>query len=165
MERLKTARLIGLLHAQRAADDERSRQRRDSPEWIESTNRLDALNDRIMQAGAQELAAPEPIARDLAVDLDSRPIDDLPFHDDVVACVRRAALVAARERLASAALDRIGAAAGRIVRTHELIERAEAQLHDRYPRASLAESAPAEDGLLHLRAVRDGHVTLVARPS
>jgi hypothetical protein len=47
----KTERLIALLHAQRSEAARRAREVRGSPSWIDSSNRLDALNDRIMHDG------------------------------------------------------------------------------------------------------------------
>jgi hypothetical protein len=156
MDRTKTARLIALLHAQRAEAEHRARHPRDSHEWVDSSARLDALNDRIMHVDALG-----PINRDrddLRVDLDSRPADDAPFRQDVVDSVRHGMVVTTRERLADSTLDRVDASAERTARTRALIACAEDQLHDQYPHASLAESGTSQRGVLHLRADRDGRV-------
>jgi hypothetical protein len=42
--------------------------------------------------------------------------------------------------------------------TRDLIGRAEAEIRGRYPAVSLAETHPAEAGMLRIRADRDGRV-------
>ena len=60
LEPTKTERLIALLDAQRGEAARRARAVRGSPSWIDSSNRLDALNARIMHDTTFEPAPDEP---------------------------------------------------------------------------------------------------------
>ena len=64
LEPTKIERLIALLHAQRGEAARRARAVRGSPSWIDSSNRLDALNDRIMHDSTFESAPDEPAPAD-----------------------------------------------------------------------------------------------------
>lgn len=59
VERMTTARLIDLLHAQRRAAEQRAGQRRDSEAWLVASRQLDDLNDQIMHLGALGATAAE----------------------------------------------------------------------------------------------------------
>jgi hypothetical protein len=52
--------LIALLNAQRGEAAQRAREVRGSRRWIDSSNRLDALNNRIMHDTTFELPPDEP---------------------------------------------------------------------------------------------------------
>jgi hypothetical protein len=158
VDRTKTARLIDLLHAQRTEAEHRSGQVRGSRAWIESSARLDELNNQIMHLGTLGSPTREVIAADLEVDLDSRPVDDGPFRRHVVDSLRHVLRLVNQELLAEHAIGRLTASAERIERTQSLIERAEAELRDRYPSARLAETEPEDAGTLCLRADRDARV-------
>jgi hypothetical protein len=60
LEPTKIERLIALLNAQRGEAAQRAREVRGSRRWIDSSNRLDALNDRIMHDTTFELVPEEP---------------------------------------------------------------------------------------------------------
>jgi hypothetical protein len=165
VEGSKTERLIALLHAQRGEVARRAAQVRGSLPWIQSTNRLDRLNDQIMRlsfAGAPGATGSASVSlRDgLEVELDTRPADDAPFRRHVIDALRKAVAVDARRRQPTpSVVPAIAAAAGP---TRDQVDQAQAALHERYPHAALAavqDTPSAADEAISLRADRDGRVT------
>ena len=161
MDRTRTERLIALLHAQRSEAARRSGEVRGTPSWSESSDRLDELNDQIMHVGAFGSSTREIVGRGLELDLDSRPVDDVPFRRHVVHSIRNAVIATAGERIATAVPDWPPATAERVRQTRALVRRAEAEIHVLYPDASL-EADPKrtvqEPGAIFMRADRDGAV-------
>jgi hypothetical protein len=161
VDRTKTERLIALLHAQRSEAARRSREVRGTPSWSEASDRLDELNDQIMHVGSFGSLTRETVGRGLELDLDSRPVDDVPFRRHVVDSIRNAVIATRDERTAMAAPDRPPATAERVSQTRALVRRAEAEIHELYPDASL-EADPnrtgQESGAIFMRADRDGAV-------
>jgi hypothetical protein len=161
VDRTRTERLIALLHAQRSEAARRSGEVRGTPSWSESSDRLDDLNDQIMHVGAFGSLTREIVGRGLELDLDSRPVDDVPFRRHVVDSIRNAVVATKDERTAMAAPDRSPATAERVRQTRALIRHAEAEIHDLYPDASLATDpnrTGPEPGAIFMRADRDGAV-------
>ena len=155
MEGTKTERLIALLHAQRGEAARRAAQVRGSLPWIQSTNRLDGLNDQIMRLSFASApgSAGVSLGNGLQVELDSRPADDAPFRRRVIDALRQAVATSSKgARLAVAS----------IAPTPEEVDRAELALRTRYPRAALAtiaDPAASDRSSISLRADRDGTVT------
>ncbi len=161
MDRTRTDRLIALLHAQRSEAARRSGEVRGTPSWSESSDRLDELNDQIMHVGSFGSTTREIVGRGLELDLDSRPVDDVPFRRHVVDSIRNAVIATKDERTAMAAPDRPPAITERVRQTRALIRRAEAEIRARYPGASLAADPNRnghEPGAIFMRADRDGAV-------
>jgi hypothetical protein len=150
VDRTRTERLIALLHAQRSEAARRSGEVRGTKGWTESSDRLDDLNDQIMHVGSFGSMTREVVGRGLELDLDSRPVDDVPFRRHVIDSVRHA-LIATRHELPPATAERVR-------ETRALIQRAEAELHAVYPDASLAADlyrSGQEPGAIFMRADRD----------
>jgi hypothetical protein len=161
VDRTRTERLIALLRAQRGEAARRSAQVRGTRSWTESSDRLDNLNDQIMHADSLGSTTREIVGHGLELDLDSRPVDDVPFRRHVVDSVRRAVIATSDEHRVTAAPDRTPATAERAGRTRALIRRAEAELHVLYPQASLEADSKRtghEPGAIFMRADRDGAV-------
>jgi hypothetical protein len=161
VDRTKTERLIALLHAQRNEAARRSGEVRGTPSWSESSDRLVELNDQIMHVGAFGSLTREIVGRGLELDLDSRPVDDVPFRRHVVDSIRNAVIATKDERTAMAAPDRPPATSERVRQTGALIRRAEAEIQELYPAASLAADPSRtgqEPGAIFMRADRDGAV-------
>jgi hypothetical protein len=161
VDRTRTERLIALLRAQRSEAARRSAEVRGTRSWTESSDRLDNLNDQIMHLGSLGSTTREIVGHDLELDLDSRPVDDVPFRRHVIDSIRRAVIATRDEHKAMAAPDRTPATAERTRRTRVLIRRAKTELHVLYPQASL-EADPKrtghEPGAIFMRADRDGAV-------
>jgi len=164
VDRTRTERLIALLRAQRSEAALRSTEVRGTRSWTESSDRLDDLNDQIMHVGSLGSTTREVVGHGLELDLDSRPVDDVPFRRHVVDSIRHAVVATRDERDGSAvAADRAAATATaeRARRTRAVIRRAEAELHALYPEASLeadAERTAHEPWAIIMRADRDGAV-------
>jgi hypothetical protein len=161
VDHTRTERLIALLNAQRSEAARRSGEVRGTRSWSESSDRLDDLNDQIMHVGSFGSTTREIVGRGLELDLDSRPVDDVPFRRDVVDSIRNAVIATNDERTLMAAPDRPPATTERVRHTRALIRRAEVELHSVYPDASL-EADPnrtgQELGAIFMRAARDGAV-------
>ena len=114
-----------------------------------------------MHVGSFGSTTREIVGRGLELDLDSRPVDDVPFRRHVVDSIRNAVIATKDERTAMAAPDRPPAITERVRQTRALIRRAEAEIRARYPRASLATDpnrTGQEPGAIFMRADRDGAV-------
>ena len=161
MDRTRTERLIALLHAQRSEAARRSGEVRGTPSWSESSDRLDELNDQIMHVGSFGSLTREIVGRGLELELDSRPVDDVPFRRHVVDSIRNAVIATKDERTAMAPPDRPPVTVERVRQVRALIRRAEAAIHELYPEASLAADpnrTGQEPGAIFMRADRDGAV-------
>jgi hypothetical protein len=161
VDRTRTERLIALLHAQRSEAARRSGEVRGTPSWSESSDRLDELNDQIMHVGSFGSLTREIVGSGLELDLDSRPVDDVPFRRHVVDSIRNAVIATRNERTAMAAPDRPAATAERVRQMRALMRRAEMTIHELYPDASLAADpygTGQEPGAIFMRADRDGAV-------
>jgi len=165
VEGSKTERLIALLHAQRGEVARRAAEVRGSLTWIQSTNRLDRLNDQIMRLSFASVpgapgSATVSLRDGLEVELDTRPADDAPFRRHVIDALRKAVAIDIRRRPPTPSV--VPAIAGAAGPTRDQVDRAEAALHARYPRAALAavpDTASPADEAIALRADRDGRVT------
>jgi hypothetical protein len=96
----------------------------------------------------------------LEVELDTRPADDAPFRRHVIDALRKAVAIDIRRRPPTPRV--VPAIAGAAGPTRDQVDRAEAALHARYPRAALAavpDTASPADEAISLRADRDGRVT------
>jgi hypothetical protein len=154
-----TERLIALLHAQREEASLRAGLARDTVEWVASSDRLDGLNDQIIQTGPSGNAPGVLVGDGLELELDSRPVEDGPFRREVVATVRQAIVVLARQRAARRSLGRLTPAEQGLSKTRRLIAAAETALHARYPAATISSGRESsEPDTLALRADRDGRL-------
>jgi hypothetical protein len=159
--------MLGLLRAQRAEIALRSTFARESPEWIASCRRLDDLNDRIMYLADFDIDRFVAVGEGIQIDLDSRPVEDVPFRRQVVDAVRQAVAVVDREDVALRVQMRVEEAGRRAQSTQRVIRAAEAALRRIYPSATIRfdrepiqwrspESGEQPEPILSLRADREG---------
>lgn len=123
LDQAKTDRLLALLQAQRREAVTRSGLHRGTRDWRHSTERLDDLNERIMQPDDAPESV-EAVGMGVRLDLDSRPVEDRRFRRHVVASVR-SALGSSDDR------DSEGLPKG-------ALDRARVHLRQTYPEATLS---------------------------
>jgi hypothetical protein len=156
--------MLELLHAQRAEVARRETLVRDTPEWQAATERLDDLNERIMQVADIDAERRELLENGIQVALDSRPIDDVPFRREVIDSLRQALCLVNLGTLTSRSAGRVAGVEERVRATNLLVEGARSALRTRYPDATLDDAGERgalidDDGLLlTLRADREGQV-------
>ena len=153
----RTERLLVLLRAQRTEVATRARLVRGSGDWRVATDRLDDLNERIMQPEP----GPDPLELGLgvALDLDSRPAQDASFRTRVVECVRDAFLGAARDRLAVQILGQLAGSEDPIGIARAILVQAQVRLRGDYPGATVSALAiEARPPVIIVRADRHGRV-------
>ena len=157
MPELKIESLLAALEAQRREIAHRADQERGSAEWMASSRRLDAINERIMHGASRIGERREGVGLGLELELDSTPEEDIEFRHRVIEAFRRA--VTSQQRVAGRAAGMLGAAEKRIRATASLIRQAEATLRRDYPHATLAcpqRRDTLEASLLIVRANREG---------
>jgi len=148
-------RLLRLVRAQHRQDVTRARLARGSRAWDDATTSLESLNDQVFNLASAGILPTESLGYDLDLELDSRPEEDLAFHDSVVACVRQVVVGRVTDRLAARSADRLRASEAIVRATTALLELVGASLRRQYPEASFAMSASGRT-TIRLIAERDG---------
>jgi hypothetical protein len=161
--RPRIAALLALLHAQRDEVERRAALERDTKEWIEASEILDEINAQIMHLAEFGTPRREAIGNGDELDLDSRPVGDVAFRRCVVDSVRKAAHLAAQDRIVNRTTTVLLDAEERIARAEQLIADAQQAIRNRYPNATVeGQAVGSPDGfnaeLYTIRADREGQV-------
>jgi len=134
-------RLLRLVRAQHRQDETRARLARGTTAWDDATTSLETLNDQVFNLASTGILPTESLGYDLDLELDSRPEEDLAFHDSVVECVRQVVRARVIDRRAARSAEPRRASQALVRATAALLELVRASLRRQYPAASFAVSA------------------------